>query len=215
MNRKNIIIILGTPHLSSTPGKCSPDGRFREANYGREIVTRLQEELEALCYNVYVDYMSLLPQPSWKAKSYKTEQTRELAHRVTRVNALCNHFGKRNCVYISIHNNAASGDGKWHSARGFSVFVNRGVVSDNSKKLARIFTKNAEAMNLMGNRAVPPCKYWDANLYVLKNTYCPAVLTENLFQDNEQDVDFLLSETGKRAIVQLHVQSIGDYVKQL
>lgn len=30
-----------------------------------------------------------------------------------------------------------------------------------------------------------------------RDTKCPAILTENLFQDNKEDVDFLLSEKGK------------------
>lgn len=46
----------------------------------------------------------------------------------------------------------------------------------------------------------------ESRFYILKHTKCPAVLTENLFQDNKEDVDFLLSEEGKRAIVDLHVQ---------
>jgi len=33
-----MIIILGTAHLASTPGKCSPDKKFKEYKYSREIV---------------------------------------------------------------------------------------------------------------------------------------------------------------------------------
>jgi hypothetical protein len=35
-------IILGTAHLKSTPGKCSPDGKFREYKYSREIVAAVK-----------------------------------------------------------------------------------------------------------------------------------------------------------------------------
>ncbi len=48
--------------------------------------------------------------------------------------------------------------------------------------------------------------------YILKHTKCPAVLTENLFQDNKEDVEFLLSEEGKLAIVNLHVWGIMKYL---
>lgn len=48
-----------------------------------------------------------------------------------------------------------------------------------------------------------------------RDTACPAVLTENLFQDNREDVDFLLSEEGKQAITKLHVDSIIQYIKSL
>ena len=52
----------------------------------------------------------------------------------------------------------------------------------------------------------------EAHFYILKHTKCPAVLTENLFQDNREDVGYLLSEEGKRAIVALHVEGIERYL---
>lgn len=70
-------------------------------------------------------------------------------------------------------------------------------------------------MGLMGNRAVPPEKYWVQSLAMTRDTACPAVLTENLFQDNKNEVDFLLSEEGKKAIVTLHVNSIIQYINTL
>ena len=53
--------------------------------------------------------------------------------------------------------------------------------------------------------------YKQANFYVIKNTNCPAVLTENLFQDNHEDVEFLMSPEGKAKIVELHYQCIKQY----
>jgi N-acetylmuramoyl-L-alanine amidase len=47
-----------------------------------------------------------------------------------------------------------------------------------------------------------------------RDTKCPAVLTENLFQDNKKDVEFLLSEKGKETIVNLHVEGIINYINQ-
>jgi N-acetylmuramoyl-L-alanine amidase len=35
-------IILGTAHLKSTPGKCSPDKRLKEYAYSREIVSAVK-----------------------------------------------------------------------------------------------------------------------------------------------------------------------------
>ena len=45
-----------------------------------------------------------------------------------------------------------------------------------------------------------------------RDTICPAVLTENLLQDNKDDVDFLLSEKGKQAIVDVHYNGIIKYL---
>ena len=52
----------------------------------------------------------------------------------------------------------------------------------------------------------------ESGFYILKHTVCPAVLTENLFQDNREDVDFLLSDEGRQKIVTLHVQGICKYL---
>ena len=44
-----------------------------------------------------------------------------------------------------------------------------------------------------------------------RDTNCPAVLTENLFQDNKEDVEFLLSN--KQTIVNIHYNAIINYLK--
>lgn len=52
----------------------------------------------------------------------------------------------------------------------------------------------------------------EKSFYILKHTYCAAVLTENGFMDCEVSLKFLESEEGKKAIVALHVEGIIDYV---
>ena len=47
-------------------------------------------------------------------------------------------------------------------------------------------------------------------IYILKHTYCAAVLTENGFMDSEASLAFLESDEGKRDIVALHVEWIID-----
>ena len=206
------IIILGTAHLRTTPGKCSPDGRLREYAYSREIVNRVEATLKSLGYTVFVDYRSAEPNAQMQAGTWRKTQNRELAYRVSVVNGICRRYGPENCIYVSVHVNAAGGDGKWHRARGFSVFVSPDA-SKYSCRLASLFTSTAKRMNLTGNRSIPSQNYWTSNLYVLRQTCCPAVLTENLFQDNREDVDFLLSDKGRQAIVDLHVKAINDYNK--
>ena len=209
MNKK--IIILGTAHLRTTPGKHSIDKRLYESAYSREIIAMLESALKARGYTVYVDYRTTEPNAPMLAMPYKNAQTKELKYRVGIVNKLCKEFGASNCVYVSIHVNAAKGDGRWHDARGFSVFVSLNA-SASSKRLAKLFTQHAKAMNLTGNRCVPSVGYWQKNLCVLRETACPAVLTENLFQDNKADVDFLLSDQGRQAVVNLHLHAIEDYI---
>ena len=204
------IIILDTAHLQATPGKCSPDGRLREYAYSLEIVSKLETALKALGYTVFVDYRPAEPDAQMKAGTWRKAQNRELACRVAVVNGICKRYGAENCIYVSIHLNAAGADGNWHRARGFSVYVCPDA-SKNARRLASLFTSTAKRMNLIGNRCVPSQNYWTASLYVLRRALCPAVLTENLFQDNLEDVNFLLSEEGKQAVVDLHVKAIEAY----
>ena len=193
-------VLIDNGHGEETPGKCSPDGRLREYLYCREIAQRVSRELSRLG----VDAILLVPEMADTA----------LKERVRKVNAWCKKLGSSNVVLVSIHNNAAGADGKWHGASGFSVFVSSNA-SAKSKQLAEMFTVRATEMGLMGNRAVPKEKYWVQSLAMTRDTNCPAVLTENLFQDNEDDVRFLLSEEGKRGIVKLHVDSIVEYINSI
>ncbi len=193
-------ILIDNGHGEETPGKCSPDKRFREYAYCREIAQRVSRELSLKG----LDAILLVPE---------TTDT-PLKERVRKVNAWCNKLGSKNVMVVSIHNNAAGADGKWHSATGFSVFISKNA-SANSKRLAQMFTNRASEMGLMGNRAVPKEKYWVESLAMTRDTNCPAVLTENLFQDNESDVRYLLSDEGKQAITKLHVETITEYINTI
>ena len=195
-----IKVLIDNGHGENTPGKCSPDGRLREFAYCREIAQRVSRELSIRG----IDAILLVPERTDTA----------LRERVRKVNGWANKLGRQHLLLVSIHNNAAGADGEWHDATGFSVFISKNA-STKSKLLAQIFTDTATEMGLMGNRSVPPEKYWVQSLAMTRDTTCPAVLTENLFQDNENDVKFLLSEEGKRAIVALHVNSILKYINSI
>lgn len=192
-----MIILIDNGHGSNTPGKCSPDKSIYEYEYAREIAIELEKQLK---------------DKGITAIRIVTEETDvPLTQRVSRVNNICKKFGSKNCCVVSIHLDAAGSDNKWHNARGFSVRVAKNA-SQKSKELARYLYEQAEALNLKGNRSVPPEKYWVQNLAICRDTNCAAVLTENLFQDNKDDVKFLLSDEGKNAIVQLHLKGILNYI---
>ena len=55
---------------------------------------------------------------------------------------------------------------------------------------------------------------FEKNFYLLRNTYAAAVLTENLFYDNPDDLAFLESEEGQKAIVALHVEGITEFLNK-
>ena len=206
----SIVIILGTAHTLRTPGKRSPDGTFREALYSREVAREVKAILEARGHTVFIDYEPAEPKPEWRSASPTIERNRELAYRVNYVNALCRKYGAANCIYVSMHTDAARGSG-WQPARGLSVRVCQGA-SQSSKDLARSLYEAGASRGLAGNRSVPKEKYWVQNLYVLRNTACPAVLTETLFQNNREDVHLLLSEEGKQKVIDFHVEGIINYL---
>ena len=196
-------ILIDNGHGANTPGKCSPDGRLREYAWSRECAKRLVAALKKKGYDAEL----ITPEAS----------DVKLQTRVSRVNNICKAVGARNCLLVSIHNNASGSDGKWKDACGWSVFVSK-IACENSKKLARMLTVEAMKRELMGNRSVPIQKYWtwswtDKDIYILEKSACPAVLTENMFQDHKGDVDYLLSEEGMTELVDLHVDGITKYVE--
>lgn len=216
MNKDKTIIILGTAHLTTTPGKCSPDGKFRECVYSREIVKRVYEELSRKGYHVFIDYMAPNASPQMKGATWKQQQSRELSWRSTFVNNLCAKYGTANCMYVSIHVNAAGADGKWHDARGWAVYTSPGKTK--SDLLATCLYNEAKTLLPHDSKYYVRSDWsdgdpdYEANFYVLTKTKCPAVLTENLFQDNKDDVAYLTSEIGKQTITKIHVDGIVKYI---
>lgn len=187
----------GDPPLSG--GKCSPDNRLLEYYWARDMVQRIAKKLQAHGVTVHI----LVPE---------TTDT-SLTVRTRRVNQLCGQHGTKNCLLVSVHNNAAGSDGKWHNATGWSGYVAPNA-SNNSKRLAQLLYAEAVKAGLKGNRCVPASKYWVGNFAIVRDTKCPAVLTENLFMDNEQECDYLLSEQGKETLAQLHVDAILNYIAE-
>lgn len=214
MRKSEILIVLGTPHRMREPGKQSPDGRLKECVYGREIASGVKAKLESYGYKAMIDFTPLDLPKSMQSPSPRLERQSELAMRVNFVNELCRQNGAKNVLYVSIHVNASNSDGKWHAPNGWCVMVSN-KASAQSKKLADCLFDAAKSHELKMRQPLPTQKYWPQSLYVLNHTKCPAVLTENLFQDNIDDVDLLLSDEGRHIIERLHVEGIIKYIESL
>lgn len=220
------VVILGTAHGVNVLGKRSPDKRLEEYAYSRKVVQELKRQLEAEGYTVKVDIAGDAVPP---------KQVDELKLRCDIVNALCARYGKHNCIYVSIHVNAAGGDGKWHMAGGWCAYTSVGQTKadDLAECLydaARMYMYGYDGyMSVFQSSGIGydmKQRPWrtdklsdgdsdlEKNYYVLKNTACPAVLTENLFMDNEKDVELLLSDDGFEAIVNLHKEGIKEYFRK-
>jgi N-acetylmuramoyl-L-alanine amidase len=198
--KKNYMkILIDNGHGEDTKGKRSPDGRLLEYSYTREIAEYVVNKLKELGYD---------------AERVVTEtKDISLSERVKRVNKHCDKIGAKNVVFVSIHCNAAS-NGKWINARGWSAYTTKGTT--NSDKLAECIYNEAEkqfdGLKIRTNKKDGD-KDFEENFTVIYGTKCPSVLTENFFMDNKEDVEYLLSEEGKNAIVNTHVYGIINYIK--
>ena len=190
-----MVVLIDNGHGKDTVGKRSPDGRLREYAYAREIAARLEQELVSREIKAY----RLVPE----------ENDVPLSERVKRVNK----YVTDNMVLVSIHCNAAGDGTSWLPARGWAVYVDP-TASQDSKRLATALANAAEDYGLNVRKETAGINYWVQSLYICKHTLCPAVLTENLFQDNKEDVDYLLSEKGKQTIVNLHVEGVIKYIER-
>ena len=101
------------------------------------------------------------------------------------------------------------------NARGWSAYTSKGKTK--ADKLATFLYEESEK-NFISQRIRKDNSDddpdWEENFYISSKTKCPAVLTENFFQDNKDDVLYLCSEEGKQAIVKTHVEAITRYIQK-
>ncbi len=197
----NTVILLDNGHAKSTPGKRSPRDdsmpRFFEYEFNRDIVRRIAEKLD----RIGIKYEILVPE---------VENDISLTSRAARANKMCNKYGKDNCLFLSIHANAAGDGNRWMTAKGWCCYTSKGETA--ADPCAELFMREAEKVLVPMGRTIRKYsqkKYsWEENFTVLTKTLCRAILTENLFYDNREEVKFLQSEEGRDAIAQIHVNAI-------
>ncbi len=189
-------VLIDNGHGAETPGKRSPDGRLREYAYTRETAMETVRRLR----DAGIDAVRLVPE----------EHDVPLSERVGRANRFHADNGGR-CLLVSLHCNAAGDGSQWLAARGWSVFVDP-AASGASRRLAEELARAASERGVRVRREHPGRDYWERPFYICRRTHCPAVLVENLFQDNREDVDFLLSDEGRRCIVDLLTAGIRNYL---
>ena len=193
-------ILIDNGHGQETAGKRSPDGRLLEWSYTREIARRVNDELQRRGH-----YSSLL---------VPEDEDIPLSERCRRVNRVCSELGRRNVCLVSIHVNAAGRGDKWYKATGWCCYTSKGQTEGD--KLANCLC--AAALQILPGHRMR-FDYTDgdadqeANFAILHKTACAACLTESGFMDCLESLEFLLSEEGKDAIVQLHVEGIEAYIQ--
>lgn len=191
-----MIVLLDNGHGENTKGKRSPKGMLSddvalfEYEFNRDIVCRLIPMLD----NSGIENINLVPE--------KTDIS--LRERCVRANTIAK---RAKCFLVSVHANAGGGS-------GWEVFTSVGETE--SDNIASIFVRHAQKM-------FPDFKMRldhsdgdgdkESQFYILRNTICPAILTENFFMDSEKDLAFIMSDEGRERIALMHYKSIMEYVK--
>ena len=202
-------ILIDNGHGIQTTGKRSPDGKLLEYAYTRELARRIVSILQSRGY----DSELLVPE----------DDDIPLSERVRRTNAHCQALGKSNVILISLHLNAAGDGTKWMNATGWSCYTCKGQTE--SDRLADCLYKAAE--QILENQVIRTDYArdgdpdWEENFYILRHSLCPAVLVEQFFMDNKKDFAYLISDEGKRNLINvivsgvnmLHTQKFQDFIK--
>lgn len=191
------MIIIDPGHGHNTRGKQSPiwpDGsQLFEWEFNRDIARRIQRDLLLMSIKSVI----------------LVEEAIDVYLRVraARANEIAKQFP--GSFLISIHGNAGGGE-------GWEVWTSPGQ-TESDQLAAKLF--DAAKYYLQGFKMRSDLSDGDpdkeAKFTILTKTRCPAVLTENLFYDNEKECRFMMSDYGKELIAKLHVEGILEYLKSL
>jgi len=189
-----------------TKGKCSPEGLVYEGEWNREMVARLIPDARAIGFDARV----LVPE----------DEDINIGTRAARANKIKSEEPDKLWYYISIHLNAANEKdcdkyGWCKPATGIVAYTcqtpkyKTAKDMEEGRALAKTFvTLGRGDFELAGNRSLPKVGYWQADFTVLYKSKMPAILTENLFMTNRDEVAFLTSEKGKETIASLHIAAL-------
>ena len=200
-------ILIDNGHGIQTKGKRSPDGKLLEYSYTRDLARQVVKILKSRGY----DSELLVPE----------DDDIPLSERVRRVNEICLTYepscpaptGHPDVILISIHINAAGDGTKWMNATGWSCYTCKGQTE--SDRLADSLYKAAE--QILENQVIRTDYArdgdpdWEENFYILRHSLCPAVLVEQFFMDNKKDLAYLISDEGKRNLIDVIVGGIEAY----
>jgi N-acetylmuramoyl-L-alanine amidase len=206
-NNNKTVILIDNGHGNNTSGKRSPYSAcgtkpeidFYEYKWNREIANEIVNRLKAMNY----DARLLVPEIN----------DISLTARANRANKVCNEVGTHNVILISVHANAAGNGRQWYNAQGWSAFTTKGKTK--SDVLAECLYDEAEK-NFKGRKIRTDKsdgdRDWEENFTIIYKSWCPAVLTENFFYDNIDDVRYILSNEGREAVIKTHIDGIISYL---
>lgn len=194
-----MLILIDPGHGIDTPGKRSPDGKFLEYLWNRQIADLLLDRFMIMGIDA----------------SLVVTETNDisLATRVQRVNRICSKVGASNVILLSIHSNAAGDGSKWMSAQGWSCYTSKGETKSDVIAECLYDAFEAEFADRKIRKDMSDGdRDWEENFYVLHKSKCPAVLLENFFYDNRDECAWLLKDETKERIADAIVKGIVQYI---
>ena len=194
-----MLILIDPGHGIDTPGKRSPDGKFLEYLWNRQIADLLLDRFIIMGVDA----------------SLVVTETNDisLSTRVQRVNRICSKVGASNVILLSIHSNAAGDGSKWMSAQGWSCYTSKGdTKSDVIAECLYDAFETEFAEKKIRKDMSDGDRDWEENFYVLQKSKCPAVLLENFFYDNRDECTWLLKDETKERIADAIVKGIVQYI---
>lgn len=192
-------VLIDAGHGIDTPGKRSPDGRFYEYYWNREVADML--------------YVNLLANGVDAELVVSETNDISLKTRTARVNRACDQAGAKNVILVSIHSNACGNGKEWMSAQGWSCYTSPGdTASDRiAECLYDSFEEEFKDRKIRKDMSDGD-RDWEANFYMLTKTRCPAVLLENFFYDNKEECAWLLQHDTKERIAMAATKGILKYI---
>ena len=224
-HREKIHIIMNYGHSAATPGKRSP--MYSTLNKKDQLYFQQYPQFGKDRYYEYLSNRVIGRQitASLRERGWHVDEIEQVAaDGLTEINTmtrkLVNEYGAANCIFVSIHSNAAvANNNGWANAKGWCVYTTKG--QDKSDKLADCISKYADeyfvkqdGRRVRKNTADGDPDY-EENFSVVANAKklgIAGVLTENFFFNDVDDLKYLVSEQGQNSIVRAHVMGIEDYL---
>lgn len=194
LTNSRTLVLLDNGHGVDTPGKRSPkweDGtQLFEWDFNRKIVDSITKYLSL----AEISYIKIVTE----------DKDIPLEERCDRVNKIYRELSSRYVIYlVSIHGNAAENP----TAHGIEVWTTKGETKSDLiadaiyKKLKDLGWKMRPGDNGLDK---------EENFYILKNTVCPAVLTENGFYTNYEECKLMNDFYWQKQIALSHYRAMQD-----
>lgn len=177
-------VCLDAGHGVDTPGKCSPDGSYREYEFNKDVALKIKSNLERCGLKVLLT-------------NDGTDKDTPLAERCR----LANNSNAK--IVVSIHSNAAGND--WSDANYWMAAVI--AKGGNAEKLAKaIETASIPALGIK-SKGVQECNY-----QILRDTKAPAVLIEHGFHTCKTWVEMLKTQSFRAKIAECDAKGICNHL---